>query len=83
MARQRNPLYNHVWQKLVKQVLAHNDICWLCGRAGADSGDHVVPVSVDPTLAHVLSNIRPAHKQCNSARGNDTRAPKNPTSRRW
>jgi hypothetical protein len=33
--------------------------------------DHVVPVSVDPALALVWSNLRPSHARCNQARRDD------------
>lgn len=55
-------------------------VCWLCGgvidkdRKYPDplawTGDHVIPVSVDPSLALDKSNIMPAHGSCNFARGN-------------
>lgn len=42
--------------------------CWLCGHLGADTLDHVVPVSKGGT--NDPDNLRPAHRACNSARGN-------------
>jgi 5-methylcytosine-specific restriction endonuclease McrA len=42
-------------------------ICWLCGLPGADTRDHVRPLSKGGT--NDPSNIRPAHRACNSARG--------------
>lgn len=43
-------------------------ICWLCGRVGADTADHVVPLSLggDPLDP---ANLRAAHRSCNSRRG--------------
>jgi len=42
-------------------------VCWLCGGAGADTLDHVVPVTRggdnDP------ANLRPAHRRCNTLKG--------------
>lgn len=43
-------------------------VCWLCGKAGADTADHITPRSQcgtdDP------DNLRPAHlSPCNSRRG--------------
>ena len=61
-------------------------MCWLCGKPGATSGDHVVPVSVAPELEFDRENVRPAHLSCNKRRGDApavTRAPRVPTSRRW
>lgn len=49
------------WKRLARSVLEESDVCWLCGYAGADTVDHVVPVSVNPRLAEVRTNLRPAH----------------------
>ncbi|MEU8086323.1 HNH endonuclease signature motif containing protein [Micromonospora sp. NPDC049101] len=53
-----------------RTVLADSDKCWLCGRYGANTADHVTPLSRGGT--NDLSNLRPAHKACNSGRGNRT-----------
>ena len=58
------------------QVLKRSTICWLCGEDGADTVDHIVPVSLmtdpnDPRL-NDPGNMRPAHRSCNSKRGNGT-----------
>ncbi len=45
--------------------------CALCGLPGADTVDHIVPVSLGGT--HELGNLRPAHRKCNSSRGNGQR----------
>jgi 5-methylcytosine-specific restriction endonuclease McrA len=42
--------------------------CWICGRDGSNTADHVTPRSHGGTDA--LANLRPAHGPCNSARGN-------------
>lgn len=62
-----------------------DNVCWRCGKAidmalsKADHNhamawtlDHVVPLSIDPSLALEPSNAREAHRKCNSARGNST-----------
>ena len=49
----------HRWRKIVREILAESDICWLCGQPGADSGD----------LELVKANTRPAHLICNQRRG--------------
>lgn len=43
-------------------------MCWLCGRPGADTVDHVVPLSLGGDPVDVL-NMRAAHRSCNSRRG--------------
>lgn len=76
---------SHTWKKLRRRVLSQSDVCWLCGQSGADTVDHIVPRSVDISLAEQVANLRPAHRTCNSSRGN-----RNPqsvenlrASRRW
>lgn len=75
------------WRRIRAQVLAASNICWLCGKPGATTVDHVVPVSKlphDHPLVRDPANLRPAHTSCNSARGNrTTKGPTLPTSRRW
>lgn len=44
-----------------------NPPCWICGQLGADTVDHVVPLSQGGTNS--LDNLRPAHRECNSRRG--------------
>jgi 5-methylcytosine-specific restriction endonuclease McrA len=59
------------WRRLRAQILESSDVCWLCGRnqPPADTVDHVLPLSIYPELAHDLSNLRPAHRTCNSRKG--------------
>ena len=52
-------------------------VCWLCGLPGADSADHVIPVSKGGAV-YALANLAPAHRSCNYARGN--RAPIGPAA---
>lgn len=76
------PQYGHRWQQVRRKVLDACDVCWLCGHRGADSVDHVIPISkggahLDP------ANLRPAHVSCNSKRGNRAPGTVLRTSRRW
>ncbi len=49
-------------------VLRVSDVCWICGRPGADSVDHVIPVARGGTDA--FENLRPAHlNPCNRLKG--------------
>jgi 5-methylcytosine-specific restriction endonuclease McrA len=41
--------------------------CWICGLPGADTRDHVIPISHGGT--NHPANIRVAHRSCNSKRG--------------
>jgi 5-methylcytosine-specific restriction endonuclease McrA len=54
--------------------------CWLCGKDGADSADHVLPRSRGGS--DHIDNLRPAHRRCNSGRGNrlTTKARRRPSS---
>jgi 5-methylcytosine-specific restriction endonuclease McrA len=65
---------SHSWKKLRKRVLQQSDVCWLCGQSGSDTVDHIIPRSIDLAAAENMDNLRPAHRSCNSARGNRTPA---------
>jgi 5-methylcytosine-specific restriction endonuclease McrA len=75
----------HKWRQIRLQVLAANNTCWLCGLPGADSVDHIIPLSLAPELAHELSNLKPAHRKCNSSKGAKvgSQVQRHPVSRRW
>lgn len=56
------------WRRIRAQVLDGNPPCHICGKPGADTVDHIVPLSeggnpLDP------ANLRPACVSCNSRRG--------------
>jgi len=56
----RKRLSGEKLQKLRRQVFAHyGEQCWLCGGAGADTIDHIVPVADGGDDS--LDNLRPAH----------------------
>jgi 5-methylcytosine-specific restriction endonuclease McrA len=71
--------YTHSrYRRLRKEILAANDTCWLCGHGGADTIDHVIPVSAGGQTKDP-ANMRPAHgtngcpscgRRCNQDRGN-------------
>lgn len=48
--------------------------CWLCRQPGADSIDHVLPKSKYPDLIWEPGNMRPAHGDCNSSKGDGVAA---------
>lgn len=41
-------------------------VCHICGEGGADTRDHVVPVDLGGSNDE--SNLRPAHRSCNSSK---------------
>jgi 5-methylcytosine-specific restriction endonuclease McrA len=81
-----------------KQVLDHNQICWLCGELidmelkwphpMYGTVDHIIPVKDlardDPRLWDP-KNLKPAHLSCNArrARQGARTAVEHPTSRNW
>lgn len=79
------------WKTLRRQILDESDQCWICGHHGADTIDHIIPLSQGGT--NERWNLRPAHGRkrpdlgCegNYARGNGTRRRTDSaqTSRRW
>lgn len=74
------------WTRLMNQVLMEeNYICHLCGGAGANTGDHILPIKFHPELEFVRENVRAAHQSCNLKRGaRPIPAPKKVnTSREW
>lgn len=80
------------WVRLAHRVLRENPVCWLCGHdidltlpptdRMSGTADHVIPLDAggpprDP------DNVKPAHRSCNSRKGNRTTTPAAPTSRAW
>ncbi len=47
-------------------LATYGTICHLCGGAGADTADHIIPRSHGGT--DDLANLRPAHATCNYSR---------------
>ena len=50
-------------------MLLYDGECHLCGRKGADTIDHVVPVAWGGS--DHPANLKPAHRSCNSSKGAD------------
>jgi len=80
------------YRRVRKAILARDPTCWLCGHGGADTLDHVIPVSKAPQLAQDPTNLRPAHgvagcptcgRRCNQERGNGPPARATTRSRDW
>jgi 5-methylcytosine-specific restriction endonuclease McrA len=81
------------WDKTVAAVKATMPaVCWICAKdidlslhhhgPMSYTVDHVVPLSAggDP---YDLSNLRPAHKRCNSRKGKGAAPVPVVSSRRW
>jgi 5-methylcytosine-specific restriction endonuclease McrA len=79
---------------MVAELKAKGLPCWICGHPinpRLDTRhrlsftlDHVLPVSKRPDLLLDRANARPAHRACNSSKGNRTAArPQQRASRRW
>jgi 5-methylcytosine-specific restriction endonuclease McrA len=71
------------WQLARRTIFEIYDLCWICGKLVDKSLDGRLPKG--PTVDHViplkmggdpleLENLRLAHKSCNSARENRSRA---------
>jgi 5-methylcytosine-specific restriction endonuclease McrA len=78
------------WRRIRQQVLDACNVCWLCGQPGADTVDHIIPLSVLKAtgrmeLAEDPGNLRSAHARCNSRRQAKppTFTSPTPPSRRW
>ena len=65
-------------------------VCYLCGKSGADTLDHIIARADGGT--DELENLRPAHRSCNSSRGrrdpfaghvDDVKLTGDPLSSRW
>lgn len=82
--------YRHKAAALKARTKARGDVCWLCGE-GFDwslpytdrlsfTADHVNPISKG---GHIVGELRPAHRACNSRRNDGRHEVKLPTTRRW
>ena len=52
-----------------RQILSDGKatICALCGKPGANTADHIVPLMFGGD--HSIDNLQPAHQSCNSRKG--------------
>lgn len=75
-----NPRTGRPYRRMRAQILAEDDTCWICGKPGADTIDHLLPISRGGSVLD-KKNCLPAHQACNSARGNGTK--RMPQSREW
>ncbi|WWM24861.1 HNH endonuclease [Streptomyces sp. B21-104] len=87
-----NPRNGRPYRRLVASLKTAGLPCWLCGH-NIDGRltekhplsftlDHVVPLSKGGDLLDP-ANARPAHRSCNSSRGNRTSMKQQRASRRW
>lgn len=56
-------------QYVIATLATYGRVCWLCGLPGANSADHVIPISKGGAV-YDLTNLGPSHRRCNYARGN-------------
>ncbi len=78
------------YRRAAARTIRNNPICWICGHAidpnlprhhrMAGTADHVDPLAQG---GHILGELRPAHRACNSARGDGTKAKRPPRSTTW
>ena len=58
------------WKRLSDKARKLQPWCVDCGAHDDLTGDHIIPVSEDPTLAYEVLNIAVRCRTCNSRRGN-------------
>lgn len=57
-----DPRTGRKWMALARWVIARdNGICWRCGRPGAETCGHILPVRTHPHLALDPDNLRAEH----------------------
>ncbi|MGV4377948.1 HNH endonuclease [Trueperella pyogenes] len=81
--RINNYAYRDLTKALRRKAQAQNLPCWICGQPidyQADwrskwsfTADHVIPIALGGSQR---GELRPAHRSCNSRRGDTTRKPK-------
>jgi 5-methylcytosine-specific restriction endonuclease McrA len=64
-----SPYNDPIYKANRKQILSDGKatICALCGKAGANTADHIVPLMFGGDNS--VDNLQPAHQSCNSRKG--------------
>ena len=82
--------YRRASERLKAKAQREGLRCWLCGEAIDFDADYRDPLSFTADHVHslatggpILGTLKPAHRRCNSRRGDGTRAPRTPTTRQW
>jgi hypothetical protein len=58
----RNGAEGALYRRIVKAVISRDfGVCHICGHPGANSADHLVPVTERPDLALNAANLKAAH----------------------
>lgn len=63
----RRPYFDPAYERAKKALLAGNPVCALCSQPGADTLDHIKPLSQGGR--NHIDNLQPAHRACNSKKG--------------
>lgn len=63
-AQARKAYSDPAYKAFSRHVVATGPICALCGDPGADTVDHVIPLSEGGT--NWPDNLQPAHRACNT-----------------
>lgn len=62
------------WELTRRRVIARdNGLCHLCGHAGANSADHIIPHSKGGS--DEMANLKAAHKACNEKKNGSLMKP--------
>jgi 5-methylcytosine-specific restriction endonuclease McrA len=82
---ERNAAYRGHWAKVSKLVIARDrGICHICNLPGADTADHLDPVSRHGPGIPALDRLAAAHRSCNSRRARELeRAQREANPKRW
>lgn len=76
-------IHSKAWRRIRAKVLEKGQPCYICGHPIdialpqqhplSATVDHIIPRSLAPHLALEISNLRAAHKRCNSRKGKKLR----------